>query len=179
MLKAGGAVVATAILPQVSYAQGNAGSSEIKVALIGCGGRGSGAANQTLAVKGTRLVAMADAFEDRLEGAFDQLKKRYKDRVDVPKARKFVGFDAYKAAIDAADVVILATPPGFRPGHFEYAVAQGKHVFMEKPVAVDAEGVRKVIAAAKEADKKKLNCALYSVKSSTTELRTNLRTGHS
>ncbi len=159
ILKAGGALAATAILPQVSYGQnkaGGAGSSEIKVALIGCGGRGSGAANQTLHVEGTRLVAMADAFEDRLKKSLKQLKAQYKDRVDVPKARQFIGFDAYKEAIDAADVVILASPPGFRPQHFEYAVSKGKHVFMEKPVAVDAEGVRKVIAAAKAADKKNL-----------------------
>jgi myo-inositol 2-dehydrogenase/D-chiro-inositol 1-dehydrogenase len=156
VLKAGGAVVATSLLPQSVYAQGNAGASEIKVALIGCGGRGTGAANQTLHVEGTRLVAMADAFEDRLEESYNGLKGRYKDRVDVPKARKFVGFDAYKAAIDLADVVILTTPPGFRPIHFEYAVSQGKHVFMEKPVATDAAGIRKVIAAAKEADRKKL-----------------------
>lgn len=156
ILKAGGALAATSILPNVAYGQGNAGASELKVALIGCGGRGAGAANQTLQVEGTRLVAMADAFQDRLEGVYKQLKGRYKDRVDVPKNRQFTGFDAYKAAIDAADVVLLTTPPGFRPIHFEYAVSKGKHVFMEKPVAVDAEGIRKVLAAAKEADRKKL-----------------------
>ncbi|NWK56647.1 Gfo/Idh/MocA family oxidoreductase [Verrucomicrobiaceae bacterium N1E253] len=159
VLKTGGVLAAGAVLPQVGLGQGKsggAGSSEIKVALIGCGGRGTGAANQTLHVKGTKLVAMADAFEDRLEKAYRSLKGHYKERVDVPKARKFVGFDAYKAAIDAADVVILTSPPGFRPRHFEYAVEKGKHVFMEKPVAVDAEGVRQVLAAAKEADKKKL-----------------------
>jgi predicted dehydrogenase len=159
ILKAGGAVAATSFLSNVTYGQvnaGNTGRSEIKVALIGCGGRGSGAANQTLHVEGTKLVAMADAFAGRLNKAHKQLHGRYKNRVDVPKSRRFVGLDAYKAAIDAADVVILTTPPGFRPSHFEYAVAQGKHVFMEKPVATDAEGVRTVIAAAKEADKKKL-----------------------
>ncbi|MCP5536726.1 MAG: Gfo/Idh/MocA family oxidoreductase [Akkermansiaceae bacterium] len=155
ILKAGGALAATSVLP-TAYAAGNSSNSEIKVALIGCGGRGSGAANQTLSVEGTKLVAMADAFEDRLEDAYQQLKGKYKDRVDVPQARKLVGFDAYKSAIDAADVVILTTPPGFRPIHFEYAVSRGKHVFMEKPVAVDAEGIRKVLAAAKEADRKKL-----------------------
>ena len=156
ILKAGGAIAATTVLPTVAYAQGNTGSSELKVALIGCGGRGGGAANQSLAVEGTKLVAMADAFRDRLDSVYDQLKAKYKERVDVPEDRKFVGFDGYKAAIDAADVVILTTPPGFRPIHFDYAVAQGKHVFMEKPVAVDAEGIRKVLAAAKEADRKKL-----------------------
>lgn len=99
---------------------------------------------------------MADAFADSLNKAHRQLKERYQDRVDVPKDRMFVGLNAYQAAIDAADVVILASPPGFRPRHFEYAVSKGKHVFMEKPVAVDAEGVRKVLTAAKEADRKKL-----------------------
>ncbi|MFK7909954.1 MAG: Gfo/Idh/MocA family protein [Akkermansiaceae bacterium] len=157
ILKASGALAATTILPTASaLAQGNAGAFELKVALIGCGGRGGGAANQSLEVEGTRLVAMADAFQDRLESVYSQLKGKYKDRVDVPESRKFIGFDGYKAAIDAADVVILTTPPGFRPIHFEYAVSKGKHVFMEKPVAVDAEGIRKVLAAAKEADKKKL-----------------------
>ena len=141
----------------------------IKVALIGCGGRGTGAAAQALSTKqNVKLVAMADAFRDRVDGAFDALTKRkYKDwsgaevdvksKIDVPDERKFVGFDAYKQAIPLADVVILATPPGFRPSHFEEAVKQGKHVFMEKPVATDAPGVRKVLAAAEEAKKKKLN----------------------
>lgn len=157
ILKAGGALAASTILPTAAdCAQGNAGASELKVALVGCGGRGGGAANQTLAVEGTRLVAMADAFRDRLDTVFSQLKGRHKGRVDVPESRKLVGFDAYKEAVEAADVVILATPPGFRPVHFEYAVSRGRHVFMEKPVAVDAEGVRRVLAAAREADRKKL-----------------------
>jgi myo-inositol 2-dehydrogenase/D-chiro-inositol 1-dehydrogenase len=154
-LKAGTIAAAASSLPSVLNAQVG-GSDEIKIALVGCGGRGSGAAAQSLAVPGTRLVAMADAFGDNLEGAYNQLKGQFGERVDVPQERRFSGFEAYKQAIDAADVVLLCTPPGFRPAHFEYAVQQGKHVFMEKPVAVDGPGIRKVIEAAKVADQKKL-----------------------
>jgi predicted dehydrogenase len=129
----------------------------LKIALIGCGGRGSGAASQALSTAGpVKLVAMADAFKDRLDGGYNNLKAKHADRVDVPEENKFVGFDAYQHAIALADVVILATPPGFRPSHFEEAVRQGKHIFMEKPVAVDGPGVRKVLAAAEEAKKKNL-----------------------
>jgi myo-inositol 2-dehydrogenase/D-chiro-inositol 1-dehydrogenase len=154
-LKAGTIAAAASSLPSVLNAQVG-GSDEIKIALVGCGGRGSGAAAQSLAVPGTRLVAMADAFGDNLEGAYNQLKGQFGERIDVPQERRFSGFEAYKQAIDAADVVLLCTPPGFRPAHFEYAVQQGKHVFMEKPVAVDGPGIRKVIEAAKVADQKKL-----------------------
>ncbi|PAW75756.1 MAG: dehydrogenase [Verrucomicrobiia bacterium Tous-C4TDCM] len=154
-LKAGTIAAAASALPSVLNAQ-VAGSAEIKIALVGCGGRGSGAAAQSLNVPGTKLVAMADAFADNVEGAFKNLKGQFGDRVDVPQERRFSGFDAYKNAIDSADVVLLCTPPGFRPTHFEYAVKQGKHVFMEKPVAVDGPGIRKVIEAAKVADQKKL-----------------------
>ena len=154
-LKAGTIAAAASALPSVLNAQ-VAGSAEIKIALVGCGGRGSGAAAQSLNVPGTKLVAMADAFTDNVEGAFKNLKGQFGDRVDVPQERRFSGFDAYKNAIDSADVVLLCTPPGFRPTHFEYAVQQGKHVFMEKPVAVDGPGIRKVIEAAKVADQKKL-----------------------
>ncbi|MBT5706306.1 MAG: Gfo/Idh/MocA family oxidoreductase [Verrucomicrobia bacterium] len=132
---------------------------EVKVALVGCGGRGSGAADQALNTYDQgpiKLVAMADAFRDRLDGSFNNLHKKHGDRVAVPEGQKFIGFDAYKQAIELADVVILATPPGFRPIHFEEAVKQGKNVFMEKPVATDPAGVRKVLAAAKEAKKKNL-----------------------
>ncbi|MBI4664168.1 MAG: Gfo/Idh/MocA family oxidoreductase [Verrucomicrobia bacterium] len=134
-----------------------AADDTVKVALIGCGGRGSGAADQALSTKGSvRLVAMADAFKDRLQGSLRNLQKQHKERVDVVDDRQFVGLDAYKQAIALADVVILATPPGFRPIHFEEAIRQGKHVFMEKPVAVDGPGVRRVLAAAEEAKKKNL-----------------------
>src|SRR5690606_23686298 len=144
-LKTGSYLAAASLLPSLGRAQDSADLPEIRVALIGCGGRGTGAAAQSLSVPGTRLVAMADAFPDNVEHSHAELIKRFGDRVDVPQERRFAGFDAYQPAIDAADVVLLATPPGFRPAHFEYAVAKGKHVFMEKPVAVDGPGVRKVI----------------------------------
>jgi myo-inositol 2-dehydrogenase / D-chiro-inositol 1-dehydrogenase len=134
-----------------------AGSDVLKVALIGCGGRGTGAASQALSTNcPMKLVAMADVFKDRLDGSLDTLARDHKDKLDVPPERQFIGFEAYKQAIAAADVVILATPPGFRPMTFEEAVRQGKNIFMEKPVATDAPGIRRVLAAAEEAKKKNL-----------------------
>src|SRR5699024_4877348 len=147
-------------LPFSSQAQ-SAGDATIKIALVGCGGRGTGAARQALSTgEGVELVAMADAFRDRLEESYDTLTKVFaddKDKLNVPEEHKFTGFDAYKDAISLADVVILATPPGFRPAHFEEAVKADKHVFMEKPLATDAPGVRKVLQAGKLADQKGLN----------------------
>ena len=136
-----------------------AGSDTIKIALIGCGDRGTGAAFQALGTKyKVKLVAMADAFKDRLDNSYTALSGKFgKDKVNVPEDKKFVGFDGYKKAIAEADVVLLATPPGFRPIHFEEAVKQNKQIFMEKPVATDAPGVRRVLAAAEEAKRKKLN----------------------
>ena len=140
----------------------NSVDDTIKVAVIGCGGRGTGAAMQALSTKqNVKLVAMADAFRDRLDNAFKALtdgdEGNVKDRVAVTEETKFVGFDAYKKVIPLADVVIIATPPGFRPIHFEEAINQGKHVFMEKPVATDPAGVKKVLEVAEIAKKKKLN----------------------
>ena len=150
----GAAAIGALSIERAAYAQG---SDELKIALVGCGGRGSGAANQALSTEGkVKLVALADAFPDRLNSSLNELKRAKGEKVDVPEEHKFVGFDAYKQAIALADVVILATPPGFRPIHFEEAVRQGKHVFMEKPVATDSPGVRKVLAAAAEAKKKNL-----------------------
>jgi myo-inositol 2-dehydrogenase / D-chiro-inositol 1-dehydrogenase len=136
-----------------------AGTDQIKIAVIGCGGRGTGAIFQAFDTgHNIKLVAMADAFRDRIDKSYTPIFEKYgKDKVDVPEDRKFVGFEGYKEAIKLADIVILASPPGFRPDHFEEAVRQGKQVFMEKPVAVDAVGIRKVLAAAEEAKKKKLN----------------------
>ena len=129
----------------------------LKVALIGCGGRGGGAVRQALSTKGpVKLVALADAFQDRLDDTLKGLQGELADKLDVPADRRFVGFDAYQKAIDLCDVAILTTPPGFRPAHFEYAISKGKHVFMEKPVATDAPGVRRVLAAAEESKKKNL-----------------------
>lgn len=131
----------------------------LKLAVVGCGGRGTGAVSQALiADENVELVAMADAFQDRLDQSFESLSKMFdKNRLKVKASKKFVGFGSYKKAIDEADVVILATPPGFRPQHFEYAIAQGKHVFMEKPVATDVAGIKKVLASAQLAKEKKLN----------------------
>jgi myo-inositol 2-dehydrogenase / D-chiro-inositol 1-dehydrogenase len=151
---AGGALAGSLSLARSVHA---AGDDTIKIALVGCGGRGTGAASQALSTNSNvKLTAVADAFRDRLDGALNNLKK-HEARIDVPEERKFVGFDAYKNAIESGvDMVILATPPGFRPLHFTAAVEAGKHVFMEKPVAVDAPGVRAVLAAAEEAKKKNL-----------------------
>jgi myo-inositol 2-dehydrogenase / D-chiro-inositol 1-dehydrogenase len=147
------------VLPISMSAYGGA-AGEIKVALIGCGGRGTGAASQAIeADPDVRLVAMADVFGDRLEKCFKNLSTKYegKDKVQVSEASKFTDFDGYKKAIDMADVVILTTPPGFRPLHFEYAVKQGKHVFMEKPLATDVAGIKRILEASKVAKQKKLN----------------------
>ena len=158
---AGGAALAANLTP--ARAAHAAGDDAVKIALIGCGGRGTGAAIQALqAMDGkanVKLVAMADAFRDCVDGSLERIKARCRDtaRVDVPEERKFSGFDGYEQAIHAdVDMVLLCTPPGFRPMQFEAAVTAGKHVFMEKPVAVDAPGVRKVLAANEEARKKGL-----------------------
>jgi myo-inositol 2-dehydrogenase / D-chiro-inositol 1-dehydrogenase len=144
-----------------------AGNDTLKIALIGCGSRGAGAAIQALRTSGpVKLWALADAFEDRLQSCLRHIERDLPDgrsgdstvgeRIDVPKDRQFVGLDAYRKAIDSVDVVLLAGPPGYRPQHFEYAVKSGKHVFMEKPVATDPAGIRRVLAAAEEAKKKNL-----------------------
>lgn len=135
-----------------------AGSDEIRFALVGCGGRGTGAADQIMSTQGnTKLVAVADAFSDKCESTIKQMAGRHKEKVDVPADRVFSGLDAYKAAIDTdCDLVVIATPPGFKPQQFEYAVNQGRHVFMEKPVASDAPGVRRVLAAVEASKQKNL-----------------------
>jgi predicted dehydrogenase len=137
-----------------------AGSDVLKVGLIGCGARGTGAAGQALqADKNVKLVAMADAFEDRLEESLGNLLKKEKvaDKVDVKPDARFVGFDGYKEVIARCDVVLLCTPPQFRPLHLKAAVDAGKHVFAEKPVAVDSPGVRSVLESCAEAKKKNLS----------------------
>jgi predicted dehydrogenase len=139
-----------------------AGSDTIKVGLIGCGGRGRGAAENICEGAGTshniKIHAVADAFEDRLNDCLGYLRKASvcEGKLDVADDRKFVGFDAYQKVIDCCDLIMLATPPGFRPQHLEAAVKAGKHIFTEKPVAVDPTGIRKVLAAAEEAKSKNL-----------------------
>ncbi|MEZ6130894.1 MAG: Gfo/Idh/MocA family oxidoreductase [Planctomycetaceae bacterium] len=130
----------------------------IRLGMIGCGGRCTGAADQAMNTEGpTKLIAMCDAFEDRLQDSLRQLSKKHTDKVDVPAERQFVGFEGYKKVLESdIDVVLIATPPGFRPVHFEAAVKAGKHVFAEKPVAVDAAGVRRFLAAVEESKKKNL-----------------------
>jgi len=155
-LKAAGAIGATvAALPAV---HGQTPSSDvIRVGLIGAGGRGTGALQQTLSVPGSnvKLTAIADAFDDRIKGALKAVEPM-KEKIDCPEDRQFKGLDGFQKVLEHCDLVILATPPGFRPFHFEAAVKAGKNVFMEKPVCVDAFGAQLCLAAAKMADEKKL-----------------------
>ncbi len=153
---AGGVVAGGLNLARTAHA---AGSDILKIGLIGCGGRGTGAAaNAMTADKNTKLVAMADAFEDRLNSSLTNLKRQFADRVAVAKDRCFVGFDAYKQLLATdVDMVILAETPHFRPSHLKAAIEAGKHVFSEKPVAVDAPGVRSVLATSELAKKKNLS----------------------
>lgn len=133
----------------------------IQVALIGCGGRGSGAAVNALSVPGEtmKLVAMADVFDNRLQSSYQGLSGQLGPKVDVPEDRRFVGFDAYRLAMDClrpGDVVILTTPPAFRWVHFQYAIERGLNVFMEKPVTVDAPTSKRMLELSKKADEKNL-----------------------
>jgi myo-inositol 2-dehydrogenase / D-chiro-inositol 1-dehydrogenase len=154
-----GAALASTLVPRGAYA---ASDDTIKIALIGCGGRGSGAASQALHTKGpVKLIAVADAFEDNAKAGLQNLKTEHGEKVDVKEDHIFHGFDAYKQAIDAGpDVVVIATPPGFRPIHFEYAVKAGKHIFAEKPIATDPAGVRRFLAAVEESKKKNLKVGI-------------------
>jgi len=161
LLKNTGRIAAVTALagsvPHVHAAENNT----IQVALIGCGGRGTGAAREALSTKSgpIKLVAMADVFPRRLASSFAQLKERVADRMDVPEDRKFVGFDGFKKAMDClkpGDVAIFATPPAFRWVHLTYAISKGIHAFMEKPVTVDGPTTRKMIQLAEEATKKNL-----------------------
>jgi len=153
-----------ALSSQLSAGVHNSVDDIIRIGLIGCGGRGTGAAVQALSTEqNVQLVAMCDAFRDRLDKSYDNIKNQLLDndldakRLMVDDDHKFTGFDAYKKVIAACDVVLIATPPGFRPIHFEAAVEADKHVFMEKPLAVDAPGVRRVMKSAEKAKEKKLN----------------------
>ncbi len=147
--------LAGAAVPFVHAAEDNT----CRLALVGCGGRGTGAASNALTAKGgpTRLVAMADVFDDRLKASYKEIKGAFESQVDVPDDRKFLGFDAYKKAMDSlhpGDVVILATPPAFRWVHFTYAIQKGLNVFMEKPVAVDGPSCRRMFKLAEESEKR-------------------------
>jgi len=150
---AAASALAAAAVPYVHAAEDNT----IGVALIGCGGRGTGAAANALAVANgpIKLMAMADVFESRLSTSHANLKRTYADRMDVPEERRFVGFDSYKKAIDCltpGDVAIFATPPAFRWVHFGYAIEKGVNVFMEKPVTVDAPSTHRLLDLADKSE---------------------------
>ena len=153
-----GASALAGLIGSRSYA---AGSSMIKLALVGCGGRGTGAVADALSAKGgpVKLHAMADLFEPRLKSSLENLTKDFKDKIDVPRERQFVGFDGYRKAIDSlspGDVVLLTTHAAFRPMHFEYAVKKGINVFAEKSFATDGPAVRRWLRTAEASERKGL-----------------------
>jgi predicted dehydrogenase len=157
-----GALAAASAFAGMAVPQVHAGEDNtINVALIGCGGRGRGAAVNALSVKygPTKLVAMADVFADRLKASYDNIASTHAAKMDVPDDRKFIGFDAYQKAMDClkpGDVAIFATPPGFRWVHFTYAIQKGLNVFMEKPVTVDGPATRRMFKLAEESEKKNM-----------------------
>ncbi len=166
-LAVGGMMLSPSLIAAKAHIDGN---DAIKIGLIGCGGRGTGAVVQALTTQqNVKLVAMCDAFKDNLDKCYKRITDpKFQDwstdepldlraKIEVPEEHKFDGFEGYKKVILLCDVVMIATPPGFRPIHFEEAIKQQKHVFMEKPVAVDAPGVRKVLEVAEIAKKKRLN----------------------
>ncbi len=159
-LKTSGAVMGAAITGPLSVGRAAhaAGSDLLKVGLVGCGGRGRGAAaNALTADKNTQLVALADPFPKQMDTAVEALKKSFGDQVTVTPETCFDGFDGYQKVIDSVDVVLLAETPHFRPMHLKAAIDANKHVFCEKPVAVDAPGIRSILETSEEAKKKNLN----------------------
>ncbi len=161
-LGSSGKLVATSALAGLAVPRVHAGEENtIKLALVGCGGRGTGAVGNAFATTGgpVKLVAMADVFENRLQGSLNRLSKGHADKIDVPLERQFLGFDAYKKAIDClgpGDVVLLTTHAAFRPMMFEYAVSRGVNVFAEKSFATDAPNTRRWLAAAEASEQKNL-----------------------
>lgn len=162
MMKASGEIAVASALAGIAIPHVHAGESNtIQVALVGCGGRGTGAADNALkSTNGpTKLVAMADVFSARLGGSYKYLSKAFEKQVDVPEDRRFIGFDGYQKAMDClrpGDVVILATPPAFRWPQFAYALKKGINVFMEKPVTVDGPSTRRLLKLAEESEQKNL-----------------------
>ena len=176
---AGSTVLTNLPTPLSAYVNG---SDQIKVGLVGCGNRGAGAAVQALqASKSATLIAMGDTFKDRLDKSYDAILDNVnKDQVDVKDEHKFVGFEAYQQVIDLCDVVLLVTPPPFRPMHFEAAVKAGKHVFMEKPLAVDVPGFHQIMETSKLADQKNLTVVVglqYRYKNGYQLLREQIKQG--
>lgn len=160
---AAASALAGVALPHVHAAEGNL----IQLALVGCGGRGTGAVKDAITAKNgpVKLIAMADVFEGRLNGSYDTLKQDADcgGQMDVPQDRKFIGFDAYQKAMDClkpGDIVLLTTPPAFRWVHFTYAIQKGLNVFMEKPIAVDGPSGRKMLKLGEEAAQKNLKVAV-------------------
>jgi predicted dehydrogenase len=139
--------------PSITRGAETPDNRRLKIGLVGCGGRGSGAAGDAMtADSNVELWSAGDVFADAIEGSLNSLRRQFKDRINVDDSRKFTGMDAYQKVLESGcDVVVLATPPGFRPQHFEAAVAAGKHIFCEKPMAVDATGARRVLEAARKA----------------------------
>ena len=132
-LKSSSLIAGGLVLPKLTFKSKKTNQKKLKIAVVGCGGRGTGAAVQALrADNNVELIALADAFKDRLEMSLNAIKDEFagEKEINIKEKNKFVGFDAYKKAIDKSDVVILASPPGFRPSHFEYAINKNKHVFM-------------------------------------------------
>ena len=163
-LKTSGVVAASVALSGAMARPGYAAENNtIKIALVGCGGRGTGAASQALSTQGpTQLWAMADVFEKRLQSSLANLRPGHEPQINVPPERQFIGLDGFKKAIDSlnqGDVVLLTTPPAFRPIHFAYAAAKGVNVFMEKSFAVDAPGIRSVLTTGQAAARKNLKVA--------------------
>lgn len=151
---AGGALLSSFPVKATAFGR----KKEIRIGLVGCGGRGKGAAHEALKTSpNVKLVALGEVFEDRLNSAYQNLKNTYPDQVEVSDSRMFLGFDAYQKVIDNCDVVLLATPPPFRPLHLEAAVKAGRHVFIEKPLFVDIPGYRKVMDCKALAEQKKLS----------------------
>ena len=159
LMKASGKIAVASALAGVAVPFVHAGENNtIQVALVGCGGRGTGAASNALSTKSgpIKLVAMADVFPEKLSKSFNTIEESFASQVDVPEKRKFIGFDAYQKAMDClrpGDVVIFATPPAFRWVHFGYAIQKGLNVFMEKPVTVDGPSTRKLLKLAEESEK--------------------------
>lgn len=162
LLQTSGRLVAASALAGVAIPHVHAGEDNtIQIALVGCGGRGTGAAVNALASPNgpVKLVAMADVFEDKLNNSYDNIKTAHEAQIDVPPERRFVSFEGYRSAMDClkpGDVVILATPPAFRWVQFRYAIDKGLHVFMEKPTTVDGPSTRKMLALAEESAQKNL-----------------------
>ena len=154
------AVVGGVVAPYLGLRQSLSGQNAetIRVGIVGCGGRGSGAANQAMSADSNiRLTAMGDVFPHRLQGSLDALKRAAGEKIDVAPDNQFIGLDAYEKVINSGvDVVILTTPPAFRPQHIKAAIDAGKHIFCEKPMATDSAGLRSVMASVAEAKRKKL-----------------------